>query len=39
MADVGKYASNIADVGVEKYTRYSYYRKAKVLEYMNFIDN
>lgn len=33
------YINDNSDGIVEKYTRYSYYRKAKVLEYMHFIDN
>ena len=34
-----KVDSSSGSTVVEKYTRYSYYRKAKVLEYMHFIDN
>lgn len=33
------YVNDAAGSSIEKYTRYSYYRKAKVLEYMRFIDN
>lgn len=37
-SELGLQASSSDNI-VEKYTRYSYYRKAKVLEYMHFIDN
>lgn len=33
------YSADSSSGTIEKYTRYSYYRKAKVLEYMKFIDN
>jgi len=35
--DVGKYVA--ADESIRNETRYSYYRKAKVREYVDFIDN